>query len=96
MNCKNCGAPIEKLEDLGYWRHVREVHTGRIWCFPKADQDGQDFTKKAEPKLLWCDECHCNHSLPEECPYDSRYDAAVAADIEFDRRQERLGEYNDL
>lgn len=52
--CKNCKAPIEHLTksgyDLGYWRHTRDVHTGRLWCYPTVDIHDGTYVTQAEPE----------------------------------------------
>lgn len=57
IKCKNCGAPIKLSSSTGekdgtvtYWHHIRSVEMGSIWCYPKADQELQEFKFAAEPK----------------------------------------------
>lgn len=58
MKCKNCGAPIERVEKpvtgiKPYWRHERPyTHTGRLWCYPTSNMtDMHEFyVMAAEPE----------------------------------------------
>lgn len=56
MKCKNCGAPIKWLalegfeEPKGFWKHIRDVHAGSIWCYPNANNANKQFIWQAEPE----------------------------------------------